>query len=113
MAQAPHKPEPTKSESKKEEMKVPVPGSPPKPSVSEQPADQVPDATKAEQEEGKKAQEIYAERLKAEQEAGQAMVAQNEKISGVKPKEIEEKEEAVEPAPSKPNPLHGAGHSKE
>jgi hypothetical protein len=109
MAQAPHKPEPAKSEPKKEEMKVSVPGSPPKPDVSEQSADQVPDATKAEQEEGKKAQEIYADRLKAEQEAGEALVAQNEKISGAKPKENEE-------APvegSKPNPLHGAGHSKE
>jgi hypothetical protein len=110
MAQAPHKPEPVKPEPKKEEMKVPVPGSPPKSSVSEQLVEEVPDATKAEQEEGKRAQEIYTERLEAEQEAGKAMVAQNEKISGVKPRE---KEAPAEPTPSKPNPLHGAGHSKE
>ena len=82
MAQAPQKPDPKRSESTKapddSEVKVPMAGTAPKPNMSHQSAETLPDATKAEQAAGQEAQQLYADRLKAEQEAGASLVKQNE-----------------------------------
>lgn len=83
MAQAPQKSETKKAEATKEpEMSVTMPGAPPTSDTSEQSDRPVPEATKAEQEAGRKTKEEYVERLKAEQEAGEAIVKRNQEMTG-------------------------------
>jgi hypothetical protein len=90
----------------KTDTKVVVPGRPP----ASRPADDLPEAvnelTKAEQEAGKLTLRTFDQRLKAEQDVGEKLVAQAAAIDRAKrPRALKEL-----PAP-KSNPLHG--HSRE
>jgi hypothetical protein len=108
--------------------KVTVPGRPPAPIPADDQSEAVSDLTKAEQEAGKETLKTFGERLKAEQEAGEALVAQasgrttrpkppSEPEADTDPDADTEPEADDEPKPaarpsSKPNPLHGSGHSR-
>jgi hypothetical protein len=58
-----------------------MPGEAPKPDLIHMPDVPLSDATMAEQEEGRKAQQMATDRLKAEQEAGEKIVGRNQQSS--------------------------------
>jgi hypothetical protein len=105
--------------------KVTVPGRPPAQTPADDQSEAVSDLTKAEQEAGKETLKAFDERLKAEQEAGEKLVEQaGGRTARPKPPAEPEDDDVKledddddEPKPvakpaSKPNPLHGPGHSR-
>jgi hypothetical protein len=113
--------------------KVAVPGRPPAPTPTDDQSEAVSDLTRAEQAAGRETLKTFDERLKAEQEVGEALIEQTETVNKAKRPKLHPQAEAAakaeteaepeddddddEPKPatkpaSKPNPLHGPGHSR-
>lgn len=99
-----HTPPPAASQSR-----MPVPGIPPRPDVTEQSGPLVDEQTAAEQEAGRKASAAAEDRLSAEQEAGRRIVAGN----AARARQQAAGQPALPPPgappmdPPRRNPLHG------